>query len=111
MGGDEKCKDLQAVDQDTAEAEIINEENKTPLGILLEREESPLGEPDSTSDSIKTDEQPSVIPIGPLPKKYISDSEIPKISPPPGWSVPNQGLLVISFCQFLLISVVHSCTN
>lgn len=89
MEGNERPSEPITVEDDTAAAEIIDETTKPQLGIVLGREESPLGELDSDSVTEETD-QPPLIPIGPLPEKYTTNEQIPKISPPPGWKVPQK---------------------
>lgn len=63
-----------------------------------ERVDSPLGQ---TEDFTAMSEPAGSGPeIGPLPQKYSTNSQVPRISPPPGWDVAR-GDFVPSRCLSL----------
>ncbi|VDK54259.1 unnamed protein product [Anisakis simplex] len=69
-------------------------QNVLDSDIFNERDDSPLGQtedlPATTSPTNPTQMGNTKAEIGPLPEKYLINSQVPRISPPPGWSA-NRG--------------------
>ncbi|VDM45313.1 unnamed protein product [Toxocara canis] len=81
----EQVESLIEIDEKDQEMDriLLGMDNTNGEGTTEERDDSPLGQFD---DSVATTESSDSRPeIGPLPEKYSATSQVPRISPPPGW--------------------------
>ena len=86
---------------------MIDDKRECRLDMRLKREESPLGELANSPDERMEEEERSS-KIGPLPETELSNIEVPKLTPPPGWVAPKNSLFLHFFFKSTLLKLSQS---